>query len=221
MGAWLEEAAPWLGLKAMGLLPRSAARFVGAAFAAVAYRLRTPLRKAAQTNLRVAFPELSERKRDEIIRRMVRQVGWMAAEFSQLPKYSPVNIENVVVIDGFENFDAAKRRGKGVLFLTGHMSAWELSSFAHALYGYPLHFLVRPVSNRRVDALVNRSRCVSGNRPIEKNKSARAILKVLGEAGTVGILMDHNTSLDEGGFVNFFWAPASTSSGLGGLGLRA
>lgn len=204
----------------MGLLPRPAARFVGAAFAAIAYRLRTPLRKAAQTNLQIAFPELSERKRDEIIRRMVRQVGWMAAEFSQLPKYSRENIENVVVIDGFENFDAAKRRGKGVLFLTGHMSAWELSSFTHALYGYPLHFLVRPVSNRRVDALVNRYRCLSGNRPIDKNKSARAILKVLGEAGTVGILMDHNTSLDEGVFVNFFGVPASTSSGLARLALR-
>ena len=220
MRDWIEYAAAWLGLKAMGLLPRSAARFVGAAFAAVAYRLRMPLRKAAQTNLQIAFPELGERKRDEIIRRMVRQVGWMAAEFSQLPKYSRENIEKIVVIDGFENFDAAKRRGKGVLFLTGHMSAWELSSFAHALYGYPLHFLVRPVSNRRVDALVNRYRCLSGNRPIDKNKSARAILKVLGEAGTVGILMDHNTSLDEGVFVNFFGVPASTSSGLARLALR-
>jgi Kdo2-lipid IVA lauroyltransferase/acyltransferase len=220
MREWIEYAAAWLGLKALGTLPRSAARFVGAGFAAVAYRLRTPLRRAAQTNLQIAFPEWSEKKRDEVIRRMVRQVGWMAAEFSQLPKYSRKNIENIVVIDGFENFDAARRRGKGVLFLTGHMSAWELSSFAHALYGYPLHFLVRPVSNRRIDALVNRYRCLSGNKPIDKNKSARAILKVLGEAGTVGILMDHNTSLDEGVFVNFFGVPASTSSGLARLALR-
>jgi Kdo2-lipid IVA lauroyltransferase/acyltransferase len=220
MSQWIEYAAAWLGLKALGLLPRSTARFVGAAFAAIAYRLRTPLRRAARTNLQIAFPEMSEPKRDEITRRMVRQVGWMAAEFSQLPKYSRKNIESIVVIDGFENFDAAKRRGKGVLFLTAHMSAWELSSFAHALYGYPLHFLVRPVSNRRVDELVNHYRCLSGNKPIDKNKSARAILKVLGEAGTVGILMDHNTSLDEGVFVNFFGVPASTSSGLARLALR-
>jgi KDO2-lipid IV(A) lauroyltransferase len=126
----------------------------------------------------------------------------------------------VVVIDGFENFDAARRRGKGVLFLTGHMSAWELSSFAHALYGYPLHFLVRPVSNRRIDELINRYRCLSGNRPIEKNKSARAILKTLGEAGTVGILMDHNTAIEEGVFVDFFGIPASTTSGMARLALR-
>jgi Kdo2-lipid IVA lauroyltransferase/acyltransferase len=130
------------------------------------------------------------------------------------------NIEKVVVIDGFENFDAARRRGKGVIFLTGHMSAWELSSFAQALYGYPLHFLVRPVSNRRIDELINGYRCLSGNRPIEKNRSARAILKTLGEAGTVGILMDHNTAIEEGVFVNFFGIPASTTSGLARLALR-
>ena len=220
MREWIEYAAAWLGLKALGVLPRSVARFVGATFASIAYRLRTPLRRAAQQNLQIAFPEWSEKKRDEVIRRMIQQVGWMAGEFSQLPKYTQENIERVVVIDGFENFDAAKRAGKGVLFLTGHMSAWELSSFAHALYGYPLHFLVRPVSNRRIDELINRYRCLSGNRPIDKNKSARAILKVLGDAGTVGILMDHNTSLDEGVFVNFFGIPASTSSGLARLALR-
>ena len=220
MREWIEYAGAWLGLKLLGWLPRSAARWLGASFAWMAYRLRTPLRRAALANLEIAFPEWSGKRREEVIGRMIQQVGWLAGEFSQLPKYSRENIEQIVVIDGFENFDAAKRLGKGVLFLTGHMSAWELSSFAHALYGYPLHFLVRPVANRRVDALINGYRCLSGNRPIDKNKSARAILKVLGEAGTVGILMDHNTSLDEGVFVNFFGAPASTSSGLARLALR-
>ena len=125
-----------------------------------------------------------------------------------------------MAIDGAENFDCAQRRGKGVLFLTGHMSAWELAPFAHALYGHPLHFLVRPVANPRVDALINRYRCLSGNQPIEKNRSARAILKVLGEGGTVGILADTNTSLEEGVFVDFFGRPASTTSGIARIALR-
>src|SRR5580693_10118855 len=220
MRQWLEYAAAWTGLKALGLLPRSTARQVGAAFAALAYQVRTPLRRAAMFNLQLAFPDMSEAERKRIVRGMVRQIGWMAGEFSQFPKYTAANISQIVTIDGAKNFECAQRRGKGVLFLTGHMSAWELAPFAHALHGHPLHFLVRPVANPHVDALVNRYRCLSGNRPIEKNKSARAILKVLGEAGTVGILMDHNTSLDEGVFVNFFGVPASTSSGLARLALR-
>jgi KDO2-lipid IV(A) lauroyltransferase len=171
-------------------------------------------------NLHLAFPEWSEERRAGIIRGMVRQIGWMAGEFSQFPRYTAKNIGRVVVIDGAENFDAAKARGKGVLFLTGHMSAWELSSFAHALYGHPLYFLVRPISNVRVDKLINDYRCLCGNRPIDKNKSARAILKVLGDGGTVGILADHNTSLEEGVFADFFGIPASTTSGLARLALR-
>jgi KDO2-lipid IV(A) lauroyltransferase len=171
-------------------------------------------------NLRMAFPDWTDAKRKQVIRGMIRQVGWMAGEFSQFPKYTRENIERIVVFDGFENFDAARQRGKGVLFLTGHMSAWELAPFAHALYGYPLHFLVRPVANRRVDALINAYRCRSGNQPIEKNRSARSILKVLGEGGTVGILADHNTTLEEAVFADFFGIPASTTSGLARIALH-
>lgn len=216
----LEFAAAWTGIKLLGLLPRPAARFVGASFAAAAYALRAPLRQAAMFNLRLAFPDWTDAQRRRVIRGMVRQIGWMAGEFSQFPKYTRENIGRIVVVDGFENFDAARRRGKGVLFLTGHMSAWELAPFAQALYGYPLHFLVRPIGNRRVDALINAYRCGSGNRPIEKNKSARAILKVLADGGTVGVLADHNTDIEESVFVEFFGVSASTTSGLARLALH-
>ncbi len=220
MREWIEYAAAWLGVKSLGVLPRRAARFVGASFAAVAYSIRTPLRRTAMFNLHLVFPDWSAQKRKQVIRGMVRQIGWMAGEFSQFPKYTRERIESIVVLDGFEHFDEARRRGRGVLFLTGHMSAWELAPFAHALYGYPLHFLVRPIANRRVDALINHYRCLSGNRPIDKNRSARAILRVLNDGGTVGILSDHNTSLEEGVFVDFFGIPASTTSGLARLALR-
>jgi KDO2-lipid IV(A) lauroyltransferase len=216
----LEYFAAWIGLKSLGILPRPAARFVGATFVSIAYLVRAPLRRAAMFNLRLAFPDWTDAQRKKAIRGMNRQVGWMIGEFSQFPKYMRSGIESIVVIDGAENFDEAKRRGRGVLFLTGHMSAWELAPFAHALYGHPLHFLVRPVANRYVDALINHYRCLSGNRPIDKNRSARAILKVLGDGGTVGILSDHNTSLDEGVFVDFFGTPASTTSGLARIALR-
>jgi Kdo2-lipid IVA lauroyltransferase/acyltransferase len=220
MREWAEYAGAWLGIKTLGLLPRPVARFVGAYFAAVALVLRAPLRRAAEFNLRLAFPDWTRDQRNHVIRGMIRQVGWMAGEFSQFPKYTRENIERIVAIDGAENFEAARARGKGVLFLTGHMSAWELAPFAHALYGHPLHFLVRPVANRRVDALINHYRCLSGNAPIEKNRAARAILKVLGEGGTVGILADHNTVIEEGVFVDFFGIPACTTSGLARIALR-
>ena len=215
-----EFAAAWAGLKALGILPRPVARWVGAAFVTVSYWIRSPLRRAAMFNLNLAFPEWTDAERKRAVRGMIRQIGWMAGEFSQFPKYTPGNIERIVMVDGFENFDAARRAGNGVIFLTGHMSAWELAPFAQALYGHPLHFLVRPIANERVDELINGYRCLSGNKPIEKNRSARAILKVLGDGGTVGILADQNTGPEEGVFVDFFGIPACTTSGLARIALR-
>jgi KDO2-lipid IV(A) lauroyltransferase len=144
----------------------------------------------------------------------------MAVEFARFPKYSKANIENVVMLDGHENFLAGQKCGKGVLYLTGHIGAWELSSYAHALYGYPLHYMARPLDNKPLDAMVNRYRGLSGNQPIYKNESARVMLRVLKDAGTVGILADQNTMPEEGVWVDFFGTPACTSTGIARVALH-
>jgi KDO2-lipid IV(A) lauroyltransferase len=151
---------------------------------------------------------------------MVRHLGWLAVEFARFPRYSANNIEGTVILDGHENFFEGQRRGKGVLFLTGHVGAWELSSFAHAVYGFPLRYMARPLDNKRIDHLVNRYRCLSGNSPIFKNESAREVLKTLHELGTVGILADQNTMPEEGVFVDFFGKTACTTTGIARVALH-
>jgi KDO2-lipid IV(A) lauroyltransferase len=217
MKDWLEYAAV---LKGLGFLPRPLARPLAAKVAGILYSLSAKLRKTAETNLCIAFPEWAEPQRDAVIRSMVRNLGWMAAEFARLPKYSRENIEEIVVLDGNENFLAGRKKGRGVLILTGHIGAWELSSFAHALYGYPLHFMARPLDNQRIDALVNGYRCASGNRAIFKNESARVMLKILKDAGTIGILADQNTMPEEAIFVDFFGKPASSTTGIARMALH-
>jgi KDO2-lipid IV(A) lauroyltransferase len=220
MKGWLEYAAVWLLLKGLGFLPRSLARGLAAKVAGILYALSPKLRKTAVTNLRIAFPEWTGVQREAVIRNMVRNLGWMAAEFARIPKYSKENIEQIVVLEGNDNFLESRKQGKGVLILTGHIGAWELSSFAHALYGYPLHFMARPLDNPRIDALVNSYRCASGNRAIFKNESARVMLKILKDSGTIGILADQNTMPDEAVFVDFFGKPASTTTGIARVALH-
>jgi len=220
MKEWLEYAAVWLIIKALGVLPRSVARGFAVVMMRFFYVLLPRLRKTADINLRIAFPDWTEARRKSVTRGMLRNLGRMAVEFARFPKYTTANIERVVVLEGHENFLEGQRRGKGVLYLTGHIGAWELSSFAHALYGYPLHYMARPIENRRIDALVNGYRCLSGNRPIFKNESARVTLRVLKETGTIGILADQNTMPQEAVFVDFFGKAASTTTGIARLALH-
>ena len=220
MSEWLEYAAVWVVLKGLGALPRPLARSFAAVVARILYALMPKLRRTAEVNLRIAFPEWSDEQREAVIRGMVRNLGWMAAEFARFPKYSKENIEQTVMLDGHENFLEGQRRGNGVLFLTGHIGAWELSSFAHAVYGFPLHYMARPVDNKKVDDLINGYRCLSGNRPIFKNESARVMLKILKDAGTIGILADQNTMPEEAVFVDFFGKRASTTTGIARVALH-
>jgi KDO2-lipid IV(A) lauroyltransferase len=220
MKEWVEFAGVWGILKGLGVLPRPLARSLAVGIARILFALRPKLRKTAEVNLKIAFPDWSDAQRAATIRAMVQNLGWMAAEFARFPKYSKDNIEQVVVLDGHENFLEGQRRGKGVLYLTGHIGAWELSSFAHGLYGYPLHYMARPVDNKKVNDLVNGYRCLSGNLPIFKNESARVMLKILKEAGTIGILADQNTMPDEAVFVDFFGKMASTTTGIARVALH-
>jgi len=178
MKEWIVYAAVWGILKGLGVLPRPLARSLAAGVVRIFYAVLPRLRNTAEVNLRIAFPDWSATQRKAVVRGMLRNLGWMAAEFARFPKYTKENIELVVALDGHENFLEGQRRGKGVLYLTGHIGAWELSSFAHALYGFPLHYMARRIDNPKIDALVNGYRCLSGNRPIFKNESARVMLKV-------------------------------------------
>jgi KDO2-lipid IV(A) lauroyltransferase len=220
MKEWLEFAAVWLILKMTGGLPRGAARGLAAFVTKLLFSLQPRLKKTAEFNLRLAFPDWTDAQRGEVIHKMVRNLGWMAAEFARFPRLTKENIEELVILDGHENFLEGQRPGKGVLYLTGHIGAWELSSFAHALYGYPLHYMARPLDNKRLDALVNQYRCASGNRPIFKNESARVMLKILKDSGTIGILADQNTMPEEGVFVDFFGKSACTTTGIARVALH-
>lgn len=217
----LEYAAVAVAFGLLRLLPRSWARALGAGLARLLYAWQRRWRRVAEFNLRLAFPEKSAAERDAILRAAFRQWGWLLAEFARFPRHNAHSIEEVIAYDGLENYLEASRRGKGVLYLTAHVGAWELSSFSHSLHGHPLSYVNRPLDNPLLDALVNRYRALGGNRSIDRRNAARAVFEVLRRGGDVGILMDQNTILEDGClFVDFFGTPAATTAGLARIALR-
>jgi KDO2-lipid IV(A) lauroyltransferase len=135
-------------------------------------------------------------------------------------KYTPQNTASFIRYEGLDHYLAARESGRGVLILTGHLGAWELSSFYHSLMGYPMSMVIRRLDNELVDRLVNEIRCQHGNTVVHKDDFARGLLAAMRQGETVGILMDTNMTPPQGLFVDFFGTPACTASGLARVALK-
>jgi Kdo2-lipid IVA lauroyltransferase/acyltransferase len=166
------------------------------------------LRRVGMRNLELALPELSLEKRVGVIDGVFRSIARVLVSFARFPRLTKDNIHHYIRYEGYQHFESALKQGKGVLFATAHLGNWELSAFAHALMSAPMHVVVRPLDNPRVDALVETRRAASGNRIIGKKEFARSILRALKDNEAVGVLVDQNSGLEDGVFVDFFGIPA-------------
>ena len=179
--------------------------------------------RVGMINLSIAYPDRDQSWKKRILRRSLQQIGDQVVELSRMSRLTSEKLAQRVRYEpgrGLENYLAAKKRGQGVLYLTAHISVWELLPAAHALYGHPLSFVVRPLDNPFLERWATglRSRC--GNQVLPKTRSLRRVLKILKQGGEVGFLIDQNTHKREGVFVPFLGKVACTAAGLAALALK-
>ena len=218
-----ENLEYWLVLavaRALGVMPRGLARALAGCLAFAVYWSFGRLRRVGWRNLSLAQPELPKAEKTRILRGVYRHLGWQLVEFCRMARYTPENTRDWIRAEGMENYLAAQARGKGVLIVTGHLGAWELSSFYHSLMGHPMGMVIRRLDNPRVDAFVNALRCRHGNRVLHKDDFARGLLTAMHRGETVGILMDTNMTPPQGVFVPFFGTEACTATALARIALK-
>jgi KDO2-lipid IV(A) lauroyltransferase len=212
-----ENLEYWLVLavaRTLGRVPRSLARLLAGGLAFSVYWAFGRLRRVGVRNLEIALPEVSVANRASILRGVYIHLGWQLVEFCRMTRYTAANTQAWIRTEGLENYLAAEARGKGVLVVTGHLGAWELSSFYHSLMGHPMGMVIRRLDNHRLDDFVNGIRCLHGNRVIHKDDFGRGLLLAMRAGQTVGILMDTNMTPPQGAFVKFFGLDACTATGL-------
>ena len=198
----------------LGRMPRGLARLLAGMLAFSVHWAFGRLRRVGVRNLELAFPELPIQSRRRILRGVYIYLGWQLVEFCRMTRYTAQNTRDWIRTEGLEHYLAAQARGKGVLIVTGHLGAWELSSFYHSLMGHPMGMVIRRLDNRRLDDYVNAIRCLHGNRVLHKDDFGRGLLTAMRAGQTVGILMDTNMTPPQGEFVKFFGRPACTATGL-------
>ena len=120
----------WGGLAVfygLTLLPWAIKRPLSAAFGQVMYYLIPIRRGVTLTNLKLAFPELSDPERRRLARAHYRSLALglfetCAAWWSPTPKLPRYEIR------GREHFEQAEARGEGALVLTAHVTLLEMGA---------------------------------------------------------------------------------------------
>lgn len=202
------------------LLPLGAVRGLARGVAHAVFVLLPVRKKLTMLQLRRAFPDTP----DAEIRRIARgsYVNLMTTIFEMMwtPRLNADNLPRVLRIHNHDVVEHARRRGSGVIMMSGHFGNWEwLSTGASQLMGFNVTVVVHPIHNPAVDTLVEGWRQSMGNRVVDMGLSIREIIRALRNREVVAMLADQSGPSGSL-YVRFFGHYAATYEGPATFALR-
>ncbi len=192
----------------VALVPRRAFAALGAALGAVLFALRVR-RRVVLSNLRLAFPERTEAERLAIARATYRNLGQMAFEFLRVPFVPREELEGMFVYRGWEKYEEARARGKGVVACTGHFGNFEVLAAAHTMRGVPITMITK----KGAGGLWRGARKRAGveDLVVGGGETLKAAGKALQDGRVLGYVIDQNDPSRRAIFPTFFGVPCATA----------
>jgi Kdo2-lipid IVA lauroyltransferase/acyltransferase len=129
------------------------------------------------------------------------------------------DLEKFLVTEGLENYEAAHKKGKGVIFLTCHLGAFDLQVTNMAMRGLNPNIIGTPLKDKRLNELLWEYRNAHGAVAIERGRETFRMIKILKSAGSVALLIDQDTKVKTV-FVDFFGMQAATPAGATVLAMK-
>ena len=204
-----------LQLLPLGMV-RGMARLTGQAV----YHVLPLRKKLTLLQLRRAFPELPDAEIRGIAQGSYVNLITTIFEMMWTPRLDEDSLPRVLRIHNLDVVEHARRRGSGVIMMSGHFGNWEwLSTGASRLMGFNVTVVVHPIHNPAVDTLVEGWRQSMGNRVVDMGLSVREIIRALRNREVVAMLADQSGPSGSL-YVRFFGHYAATYEGPATFALR-
>lgn len=182
------------------------------ALAALWYRLDRRHREITRRNLAFAYgAELSPAEVDRLARGVFRHFVRFGFEILELLVAPLSHIKRKVIIVGREHGDAALAQGRGGIAITAHAGNWEYTVMGAGLQYGPMAVVAREQDHPLGRRLARYLRQRGGNLMLDKQWGLKGILTHLKNKGSVGLVIDQNTTTEGGLLVDFFLQPARTT----------
>jgi Kdo2-lipid IVA lauroyltransferase/acyltransferase len=187
----------------------------------IAYYFASDTRRLTKKHLTLAFgKEKSEKEINYLAHKVFEYLGKNSGDILRATKVENLaQLEQFLIVSGYDNFLQANRKGKGVIFLTCHLGAFDLQVSTMALKGLNPNIIGTPLKDERLNELLWDYRNKYGAVAIERGRETFRMIKVLKSGGSVALLIDQDTKV-KSRFVNFFGIPAATPVGATVLALK-
>lgn len=203
-----------------GWMPRRTWLKICGALGTLAWYFAGKTRKLTLTHLRMAYPEKTDGELRDLSRRNFSMLGKNAGEILRSARIRNLaQLEEILVTHGLEHFQQAQEKGRGVIFLTCHLGAFDLQVTNMAMRGLNPNIIGTPLKDKRLNDLLWNYRNLHGAIAIARGKETFRMLKVLKSGGSVALLIDQDTKVKTV-FVDFYGIPASTPVGATVLAMK-
>jgi KDO2-lipid IV(A) lauroyltransferase len=209
----LQALAIYVVTYPLSFLPFNLALKAGSLVGIVAFHLWKSRREIAIKNLSLSIKcSHIKTNRDVItlVKENFKNMGRSLIEVIKIYHGKGKKILDNVEIRGYEYYNNALKKGKGVILITGHCGNWEVLALTASYKINPVNVVARPINNPILNRLIENVRQEFGNRVIYKQGALKEILRELKAGRTVGILMDQSVLPNEGVIVEFLGRPAWT-----------
>lgn len=110
------------------------------------------------TNIKKAFPEIELKNLDIMTKLMWNNYGRVFAEYMYIKKFREDKSNSKINIEGKEILEEIKKKNKPVIFISGHLSNFELMAMHIEKSGIKLAAIYRPLNNIFLNKIMERIR---------------------------------------------------------------
>jgi KDO2-lipid IV(A) lauroyltransferase len=177
-------------------------------------------RKLLHDNLKLAFPELNKKERQNTIRAMWEHLFLMGVEIALARRtIKDYNWTDHIRLVDAEPLLSLLHQDRPVILATGHFGNFEIGGFSLGVLTYPSHTVARTLDNSYLHRFITDFRGSTGQFLIAKKGGSPEIIRVLEQNGLMAFLVDQAAGR-KGCMVNFFDKPASTFKAIAVLSLQ-
>ena len=211
---WTPKYWPtWIGLGLLRLsclLPLKWQIGIGKLIGRLAHRIVAERRAITRRNIELCFPELNIEQRNQLAREHFEALGASLMEMALSRWASDRKLTAITTVEGAEHIQQTLDAGFGVILLSAHFTALEISGRAFSLQSPPFDAVFRRFRSDFTTEILASNRERSARNVIEKN-DIKSMVRSLRDGVPVWYAPDQSYRLKQSALIPFFGVPAMTN----------